>query len=190
MAEILRPSLILLWRLAALSAEKRQRLPEAVRIVTLPHRLPLFAPPLALQDRVGPAGHAEGFATISFNCAAPCSSRRRHAAACTISRHWHGYLPQRGRAPNPCCRARAHGERRAAPGRPGWAHTSLAFADMRRAPSHPTSFRSPRDPVASSRAPASERQEQPFAHRARHLRHASRQGSLDPEPIARGIAPL
>jgi hypothetical protein len=30
MAEILRPGLILLWRLAFLSAEQRQRLPEAV----------------------------------------------------------------------------------------------------------------------------------------------------------------
>jgi hypothetical protein len=129
-------------------------------------------------------------ATIQLNCAVPCSLRRRHGARRTIYPHRHGSLPQRGPAPNPCCRVRAHGARRAAPGRPGCARTSLAADDTRRAPSHPMSFRlvaRPRDPVASSRGPASERQDQPFADRARRLRSASQQARLDPSPLLGGL---
>src|SRR5262249_60179509 len=89
-----------------------------------------------------------------FNYAAPCRSRRRHAARRTISRHWHGSRSRRGPAPNPCCRARARGARRVVPARPGWTRTSREVDDTRRAPSHPRCFRPiarPRDPAASWR---------------------------------------
>src|SRR5262249_51484955 len=66
--------------------------------------------------------HGLGFAHAAtlLSYAAPCRSRRRHAARLIISLHWHGSRSRRGPAPNPCCRARARGARRVVPARPGW----------------------------------------------------------------------
>jgi hypothetical protein len=90
--------------------------------------------------------------TAHFNCASPCSSRLWHAAGRIVSRHWRGSVLQRGPAPSPCCRARAHGEGRVAPGRPGWIHTAPVVGHRRQARPYRTSFRliaHPRDRAAS-----------------------------------------
>ena len=67
-----------------------------------------------------------------FNCVAPRSSGRRLAGSRTISRRSCGFPPRRGPAPNPCCRARAHGGRCAAPGLPGWRRTCRGRSHARK----------------------------------------------------------
>ena len=67
-----------------------------------------------------------------LNCVALRSSRRRLAGSRTISRRSCGFPPRRGPAPNPCCRARAHGGRCAAPGLPGWRRTCRGRSHARK----------------------------------------------------------
>src|SRR5262249_38252731 len=85
--------------------------------------------------------HPQSLGPLRFNCVAPRSSRRRRAGSRTISRHSCGSPPRHGPAPNPCCHARAHGERRVAQGPPEWTRTSPAIGDTRQAPSRRMSFR-------------------------------------------------